>query len=255
MSKFKFDRIPPFVERVGNSLIYKNGGEVHYYIPENYFGNQATIEGSYIRLLGSFCYRIIDENGKKSDLRLFNYPSAFLCKPSMIKKEKNIKLEENIRADDYRILIFNKGDQLVSSVFTPQNIDNTTDLFSLHIMTGKIPKGIPYDKLYLYPYESLTLNGAKFNVHTQLMALVYSKLCRDPHDIKNLFRLSKAIDKDPASYIPISIKEIPKYTSPFSAITSENIDDGIISSILLSEDEESGVIQHRENPLEKVMMM
>lgn len=256
MSDFKYEKIPPFTRRDGNAILYSGDGELQYFVPEKYFeGRSAIIEGSYICLLGSFVYRIVSKSGKPGDIRLFNYPTTFLCRPSYIEKKKDIQLDKGLAPDNYRVLGFVDGDQLVSNVHTPQDIDNTNDLLMLHIITGKIPHIIPYDELYTYPYESMSLNGEKFDIHSQLMGLIYSKICRDPDDISNLFRMSKAIDKDMRSYKTMSIKDTPKYTSPYASITSENIDDGIVASILLSDDIKEGKAEHKYSPLEQVLTM
>lgn len=256
MSDFKYDRIPSFTRRDGNAILYNGDGEVQYYIPERYFeGRSATIEGTYIRLLGSFLYRIFSKTGVPGELKKFEYPTVFLCRPSYTEKKKDIQLDANSSPDDYRVLGFVNGDQLVTNVFTPQFVDNTGDLLSLHIITGKIPNLIPYDELYNYPYQSMELNGSKFDIHSQLMGLMYSKVCRDPDDISKLFRTSKAIDKDMKSYKTMSIKDVPKYTSPYAAITSENIDEGILASVLISEDIKEGKTTHTYSPLEQVLTM
>ncbi len=255
MAESKY-QIPPFIRRDGNALLYNGDGTLQYYIPENYFdGRSAIIEGSYIRLLGSFSYRIISKSNKLGELRLFNWPTVFLCRPSVITKMKQVKLDEQTPEADYRVLEFVDGDQLVSNVHTPQDIDNTKELLGLHMMTGKIPHSIPYDDLYLYMYESMKLNGSGFDIHAQLMSMLYSKLCRDPENPANLFRLSKAINKDMTSYIPMSVKEVPKYISPYAALTSENMDEGIVASVLLSDDESTGKSKHKYSPLEQVLTM
>ena len=48
-------------------------------------------------------------------------------------KAKQIQLEEDAPVEDYRILTFRDGDELVADVFTPQDIDNTKELLSLHM--------------------------------------------------------------------------------------------------------------------------
>lgn len=256
--EYKHPVIPPFTRRDPDNekaLLFSGDGELHYLIPENYFDRgSAVIVGAFVRLLGSFSYRIISASGKVGDITIFNWPTAFLCRPSHIEKARNIQLDEKSQPGDYRILIFEDGDQLVSDVFTPQDIDNTKELLSLHIMTGKIPRQIPYDQLYMYPYDSMQLNGNKFDIHVQMMAMIYSKLCRDPDDVSRIFRLSKAIDEDLCSYIPMSVKDIPKYISPYASITSENIDEGILSSVILSDEEEKGK-KHTYSPLEQVLTM
>ena len=77
---------------------------------------------------------------------------------------------------------------------------------------------------------------------------------RYPQDVSKPFRLSKAINNKMTGYTPISIKEASKYISPFVSLTSENMDESIMSAVLLTEEEKSGK-QHKESPLERVLTM
>ena len=99
------------------------------------------------------------------------------------------------------------------------------------------------------------LNGGKYSVHSQAMGLLYSKICRDPDDINKPFRMSKAIDNSMTGYRPISIRLASKMISPFVSLTSENMDQAIVSAVLLTEDENTGKSKHKESPLERVMTM
>lgn len=256
MADYKYTEIPPFTKREGDALLFNQEGYLEYYIPKDYFGSKsATIEGAYIRLMGSFHYRIYSSTGKPGKLMTFNYPTIFICRPGKVDKPKKLKLDDGLEEDSYRILTFFKGDQLITRVHTEQEMDNLSELFRLHLRTGRVPNSIPYDQLYTFPFECMELNGGKFSVHSQAMGLLYSKICRDPDDISKPFRLSKAIDKSMTGYNTISIKTAAKYISPFVSITSENIDEAIVSSVLLSGDEESGKMKHKESPLERVMTM
>ena len=256
MPTFKFTEIPPFAKRDGDALLFNEDGVLEYYIPEDYFGTgksvSAAIEGAYVKLLGSFNYRIIDAKGNAGKLKTFNFPTLFICRPGKIEKRKDIQLDSLI--GDYRILSFMKGDQLISRCHTEQNIDNIAEVFRLHIQTGKIPNNIPYNTLYMYPFECMRLNSGTYKVHSQAMGLLYAKICRDPEDISQQFRLSKTINSKMTGYIPISIKNAAKYISPFVSMVSENVDESIMSAVLLSDEEKKGK-SHKESPLERVMMM
>ena len=258
MLTFKYNNIPPFAKRDGDALLFDQDGILEYYIPEDYFGTgkstSATIEGSYVKLMGSFNYRITNENGSKGKLMTFNFPTMFHCRPGSIEKKKNISLDKDLDPSDYRILTFSKGDQLITRCHVEQNIDNMSELFRLHIQTGRIPNTIPYDTLYQYPFECMALNSKGYSVHAQAMGLLYSKICRDPEDISKPFRMSKIANKQMTGYTPISIKEASKYISPFVSITSENMDESIMSAVLLSDDEKNGK-PHKESPLERVITM
>lgn len=254
--EFNYKEIPPFTKRDGDALLFNQEGRLEYYIPDDYFGSKSGIvEGSYLRLMGSFNYRIIDKSDKPGKLMTFHYPTIFLCRPSVISDKIQLKLDSHLDAAMYRILTFYKGDQLVTRCHTEQYMDFLSELFRLHLKTGRIPNTIPYDKLYLYPFECMELNGGKYNVHAQAMGLLYSKICRDPDNINLPFREGKNIDTKMTGYKPVSIKRAAKMISPFVSITSENMDEAIMSAILLSADEESGKIKHKESPLERVLTM
>lgn len=257
MSNFKYEKIPAFTKRKGDSIVYDSEGELIYFVPEDYFGHKsAIIEGSYVKLLGSFLYKIYTDNGKSSEPKLFNWPTMFYCKPSSIKKVKDIVIKElSDEPMDCRLLHFEKGDELVTNVFTPQDIDNVSEVLRLHVRTGRIPNIIPYNTLYKFLYDALDINGASINIHSQAYGLVYSKLARDPDNDDELFRRSKAIKESMIGYKTISVHIAAKRISPFVSLTSENMDEAIMSAVMMSDEEESGKRKHKYSPLERVMTM
>lgn len=257
MSSKKDNRVPPFARLERNTtLIFDQEGEMHYYIPEAYFETgQAFIGSPYTEVLGSFPYRIYDKNGKPGAVKMFNWPTIFICIPTKIVRKRNLVLDERFKPTDYRILIFKQDAQIISDINTPQYIDNARSLLNLHIITAKLPNVIPYNELYEYPFKSMELNGEKFSVHSQLMSMMYAKICRDPEDTYKEFRMSNAIKKSMIGYDTISIKEVPKYTSPYTAITSENMDESVIASVILSEDIQEGKTAHVASPLEDILTM
>ena len=55
---------------------------------------------------------------------------------------------------------------------------------------------------------------------------------------------------DMNKYKPINIKMVPKYISPYTAITSENWDESVRAAVLMKDKEDAPV-----SPLEKVVTM
>ena len=103
MADYKYTEIPPFTKREGDALLFNQEGYLEYYIPKDYFGSKsATIEGAYIRLMGSFHYRIYSSTGKPGKLMTFNYPTIFICRPGKVDKPKKLKLD-----DGFAIRIYN----------------------------------------------------------------------------------------------------------------------------------------------------
>ncbi len=221
--------VPPFLKRNKDALLFNADGSLVFYLPELYFERKyATIVGEYVNLLGLLDYTIFDKNGKHNGLKQFNFPTVFLCKPSSIEKVKNTKLTSESEAQDYRLLKFVKGDEVVTSVKVPQMIDNVEEFYKL-FTCGKLPTTIPYEELQNYFIENITLNGASYGVTTQLFGIIISEMCRDPNNLEKPFRLTSM--KNSNAYKALNIRDIPKLVSPFSAITSERWDESIVNAI------------------------
>lgn len=247
-SQFKYEQIPPFLKREGESLLFSQEGLLCYYIPEEYFSNTsnnapANIIGSIVELLGVFDYALFDKNGKTSGLKRFNYPTLFRCEPSEIEKVKGLKLIDTVGASDYRILKFREGDKAVVSVKTEQFIDNAEKAFRLFFLTGKFPPTIPYDEIHDSITENLNLNGNDYGINKQFFGMLFSEICRDPNNIKIPFRFTKMESMN--GYKPMSVTASPKYSSPYIAVASQEWDESIMAAVMSD--------TPKDTPLERVL--
>lgn len=247
--------IPNFLKLKGEALLYngKENTEFQFYLPENFFNNIsknpiAQIDGQYVSSIGLCNWAIVDENGKRSKLGTFNFPTMFLCKPYKIEKVKNLKLETSADATDYRILHFKKGDEVVSQVRVPQNMNNVELFFKLAVITGKTPTTIDYDKGWEIFLENMRLQGSSYGLNAQLFGIIWSELCRDAKNVSKPFRYTDM--KDMNGYKPVSIKMLPNYVSPWQAISSEGWDEGVMSAILMKDKEDIPY-----SPIEKITTM
>lgn len=247
------ETIPSFLKMKDEALYYNGTGEFVFLVPEIYFErNHAIIVGELVNMIGILNYNIIKKEGDDytKDLKVFKFPTVFLSKPGRIEKVKNLKIPGVPGTEDYRILHYtdNNEDQIVCSIKVPQDISYVEEFMQIFVKTGKIPKNIPYDTLYEYFLENMALNGGKYGITPQEFGVVISELCRDPSNLSKPYRLSKSIDNSMIDYIPISIKEIAKVISPFTAIVTENWDEAVISAGLI-EDKDI-----KDTPMEKIMM-
>ena len=239
------DKIPMFLKRDGESIIFNDDGEFVFYIPEKQFDlNAALPVGDFYSLLGVIDCALF-KNGKPGPLRQLDLPTRFLTKPYSVEKVKGIKLIATSKKQDYRLLKYKKGDPVIVSVKVPQEIENVENLMNLFVITGNIPNTIPYDTLQNYFIENMAMNGNSYNISLQMFGVLISELCRNPNNLSQPFRNSKS--KDMTNYQSISIKECSKMVSPYSAITSENFDDSVVHAILAKDKEVY-------SPLEKVLM-
>lgn len=241
--------LPSFLSQKENSLVYNGDGEFLFYIPESYFGNSknpiAKMVGYYVSTMGVMDWAIMDKHGKVSESHPFKFPTIILCKPDNIEKVKNLKLNNN-KGMDYRVLHFKNGDEVISDINIPQIIDNVEVLFRLMVITGnKMPNTVPYDQFHKYFPESMKLNGGSFGINMQLFGVLASRVCRDPNDLSKDFRYTTM--KDKTGYKQISVKQVPKYTSPYVALTSENWDESLMAAILIDDKDV------KYSPMEKVV--
>lgn len=248
--------LPKFLSQQGRSLIFNQDDSTFvFYVPANYFNNTSKISyaeyyGQYVTFIGICNWAIIDKNGKRSPIKPFTFPTMFMCKPGEIdtKSGKNLQLD-NTEASDYVLLKFKKGDEVVSDTKVPKDVSNVEMFFKMMVNTAKIPTTIPYDKLWELFFESANLNGMSYGLNIQLFNVLIAAICRDPKDLSK--RFNETDMRDMTNYTPINIKMVPKYISPYSAITSENWDEAIRAAVLMKDTADDSP----ESPMEKVLTM
>lgn len=247
------EKIPSFLRLEDDTLYFNGTGEFIFLVPEIYFErNHAVIDGDVISTIGVLNYNIIKkgETDYTKDIKVFKFPTVFSTRPGSVEKVKNLKIPGVKGAEDYRILHYenNKVDQVVCSIEVAEDITNVEEMMQIFVKTGKVPKNIPYDHLHEYYLENMAVNGGDYGITPQEFGLLVSEQCRDPENIRKPYRLSKAIDSSMVAYDVVSIKEMAKLISPFTAIVSENWDEAVISAGLIPDKD------IKDTPMEKIMM-
>lgn len=236
--------LPEYIVQKEDSVIFRDEGELIYYVPEKYFNTKnAIIIGEYVELMGEFNYDVFPKSGKSRGLRIFDYPSVFRCRPSSITKEE-MQLKGTSSVQQYRLLHFKDGDELICSIRIPKSVHNA-EKFTDILFRGNLTENIPYDELYELIPINAEINGFSYNITNQMYGFLISELCRSRNDPSIPFRNTDM--KSPIDYKMVPITQLPKYVSPYTAITSENSSEAIAAAILNKD-------IHKESPLEKVMM-
>ena len=250
------DKIPAFLKRVNNSLLYNEEGELLFYIPEDYFSDSknpfAQIVGENIITIGIMGWALAKANGAvdTNKVNVFMYPTYISCKPSNIEKIKSLVLNKT-SPKDYRVLHFKKGDEVISDCYTAQDVDNTMFTLNMTFINGnKMPTIMRYDKMHEILPLSLNLNGNDFGMNMQFYGLLCSESFRNPKDLSEPYRFTN-MNEDTTNYRQLSIDDIPKYISPYVALTSNNFDESLMAAMIMSND----VDNIKYSPLEKVIMM
>lgn len=239
--------IPSWLKKEGESILYNGDGYFAFFVPETYFSGKnsakAIIMGELVNIFGVLDYQLFSANGKPNGpVRCFKFPSVFLTKPSSIEKVKNIKIVDWAESGDYRVFKYEKGAPIVVSTRVPQDLNNVEFFYGLFLgLGGSLPYTIPYEELYTYLTENIELAGEDYGITNQIFGVVVSEIARDPNNLEKAFRNSNA-----KHYKPIKIKDIPRYISAYSAITSENWDEAVVNAI---ENKST-----KDIPMEKILM-
>lgn len=236
---------PSFIKVKGNSYVFANDGCFKFYVPEKFFSNKlAEFVGECVSLFGVIPYAIFDKSDKAiGKLRNFKFPISFLTKPDEIEIAKGIALTKNNKPEDYRIFKYYKDGVIVVNYNIAEDAENIQKWYSA-LGTGALPNNIPYNELQNYFLRNVQLTGNKYGVSLQLIGVVIGELCRAKNDIDTPFRMTNSTDMN--NYQWIAIKDVPRGTSPFTALQSEEWDKAVVSSTITD--------SNKDSPLEKIMM-
>lgn len=249
------ENLPSWMKLKDDSLYYTGKDEFVFFVPESFFEHKHAIqEGEIVHTIGILNWAIVKKGDDPAKYSLkskpFTWPTAISTKPGIIEKVKELKIVPSQKAQDFRIFRYenNGDDQILSTIHNVEDIVNVEECMSIFETTGKIPPGISYYDLYNYFDQPITLNGGDYGVGMQEFGLLYSETCRSKDDYTIPFRLTKDLDKDPYSYRSISVKQISKLISPFTAITTENWDRAVISSAIIKDED------IKDTPMERIMI-
>lgn len=239
--------LPSFLREDHQKLIFNDKDrELVAYIPEKFFERSiATVIGEYIELLGIFNYTVQDlKTGKNIGLKTFRFPTIFTTMPSITEKVKDVQLIKDSDPMDYRILRYRYDDEFVVSTDVIQSIANVEKCVNLFYVLGFIPNTIPYDQLHEYIMDNMSLNGNSYGVNAQMFGFTISELCRSKKYPTIPFRLSGSSNMH--DYKSMSIKNISKLISPYTAIISEDFDESMLYAIMND--------NPKDTPLEEILV-
>ncbi len=218
-----------FYTKDGKMLV--NVARIEAYIPSSYFdGKYAAQDGEFIEMLGIFNFKTFtsDTDTKGSPLQTFAIPALIRTKPSSVHK-KELSVDGEI--EEYNILEYYRDDIMLNSTAIIKSIDNV-ELFFDMLISGKIPKTIPYSDLSKIILKAVDINGTNLGVPAKIFELMISEICRDSADTSKSFRYTAGSGSfNERGYTPVNLRSVARLSSTFSAITFEDFDAMSISSI------------------------
>ena len=230
------------------------GTYMEAYVPIAYFDMNIAAEygGEYTEVLGLFNARFFsDAEGKKpiGSLETVNIPTNIKIYPTSY-YEKEMSLISGQQPERYRIYRFYNGDD-----FTDSNIiksSKNAEAFLKVLESGKIPRTIPYNKIFDIWTKNMVMNGVKMpDVPAANREMIVAEIYRYKKSPADRFALH--IGKNPKmsqfDYIPANARTLTKYSSTFAGLAFEDIDTMITNGININR---SGRKQS-ESPIEEII--
>lgn len=209
-------------------------GYMEAYIPEFYFERGYAEEyGSVIRVFGWFNFRTSSKEKDLSGetLKTFNFPSMMDTTPFSI-ETKEIALVKGLKKEKYRVFKYYMNDIVVNSKNVIKSLDNT-EMFINLINSGKIPSGVGYGDIVKSYIKNFEINNMYLGITSLVLECKISEICRDVKntDVPFRKRAGKSDNVSDYEYVAMNLRNVAKKTGTFSAITFEDINSMIISSI------------------------
>ena len=112
-----------------------------------------------------------------------------------------------------------------------QDSSNAESYMNL-IIKGKLPQCIPYSKMMESWSTNLELNNVGFGVMNVIEEMILATMCRDKRDPSKKF--CQVVTTEPLNdfdYKMNNVRQICQYTSTFNALTFEDMDSMITTSL------------------------
>jgi len=224
-----------------------------FYIPMSYFDDTAGFaqdHGATINAMGIFNVGFF-ENGQLKEIRMLNLPS-WITIYVYDSVNKSVKLPGDADPTPCRILQFYEGNKVMNSsiIQDSENCEKYLDF----ILKGKIPNTLPYDASLPLWRKNQVMNSVHLGVPSVIEELILSATYRYKNDVSQKF--ARVIGKDPDKisqydYKMVNVRQICQFTSTFTAVTFEDIDSMITTSLNRTREKKT----ETPSPIEKVIKM
>lgn len=236
--------------REDGTYIYLNDAYCEFYIPMYYFEKSngfAKDNIDKINTLGVFNVGIFS-NGQLKEIKTFNLPN-FIDLRIYKTEERNVTL--NGVSIKCKVCKYYK-DNIITSAVLIEDSDNAQSYLNM-IISGGLPNTIPYSRALEVWRKNLELNNVSFGVSSTILELIISVVYREKGRLDKKF--SKKFGSNPRvsefDYSLASIRQICQYASTFTALTYEDMDTMITTSLNRQRDG----IKETETPLEQIIKM
>lgn len=238
----------------GEKIILDGAASMLAYIPLDFFESNIASDygGEHIETLGLFNIEFFsdaDATKKIGKLETLKIPTMINIYPSS-SELRDIELIPGTGVISYYVFKFFKGD-ILTDKFIVQN-SKAVERFMNLIESGKLPRTIPYDKLFDIWTMNMNMNGTEMKeVPSTSREMILAEKYRDKKNPS--YRFGIRAGKDPKTsmydYVPASARNLTKYSSTFAGITFEDFDSMVVNGLNISKTGRKQV----ESPMEPLI--
>lgn len=203
-----------------------------FYIPKKYMEDEMAVDnGESFKSLGIFYIRTFSAPDKPNALEVLKLPGMVYMYPNEKEWEK-LTIGADYE-DDYLVLKFYKGDKIMQAAV---KCDSAMPEYFLNcLLTGRIPRNIPYDKVLELFIKVFTMNKVGIPVPILILEMIISEVYRysGDHSLKYGQYLANNFNhnKKQLEYFMANVRTICKANSSFAGVSFENIDEMFTSAI------------------------
>lgn len=230
-------------------FIFFTGNYLEIYVPKDFIDRGIAEDiGNSFNVFGLVHLKTFDSKGNPGVLETLNLPTMLTTYPS--DKEERTMVLENIE-NRYLVLKFYKGDKIMNSQGRQDSIN--CEIFMNLLLAGKLPSTIDYSKIKPLWDKNLSMNGVSFGVPATTLSVILSEVyrCKEKPELKYAKVVGKNFTKVQLNYITSNIREICARNSTFAALTFEDFDAMLTSSLNINKYKRGESI----SPVEKIIKM
>lgn len=218
--------------RSDGKYIYLEAEYAEFYIPKMYFESTSKFaedSGNVIKALGVFDVGIF-ESGKLKEMKVLNIPTwidLFIGNS----EDRDVKLPNDTEVTPCKVLMYSKNHKIMNSMVIEDS--SNVEAYLDFVTKGKVPTIVPYEKSLQIWRKNQSLNSANLGVPSVIEELILSVAYRDKNNPGSKFShvIGKDLNVSQYDYVMNNIRQICQYTSTFSALTFEDLDSMVTTSL------------------------
>lgn len=214
-----------------DQFVYVTDDYMEAYIPLMFFDQTkryAVDFSTYIETLG-LVYCGLFSSGSLSEIKLMKHP--YRIKLYVYESETRVIDLPAEGKTVCRVLKYTQGTRFMDAMIV-QDAQSSLQYLDMS-MAGKIPKAVPYDKAAEALQKNKSVNHVSFGVRNEVEEMILALSYRVPGKLNKRFAelYGGDLSVSPYAYVSVNTRQACQYSSTFSALTFEDMDSMITTSL------------------------